>query len=221
MLTVMRNFEAWNTNRAKAVDECRERTVAFARKLEWLVVAEQSGAASDSAVVAFGFKTLQSPRGVSFDVFAPEHGFEFRAADFPAKAIDFVVGNRAKLALHFFGNLDAEFGFQQIRDTAFTGLAVDADDFAVFAANVGWIDRQIRNIPTVAATIAPLGQALADGILMRTAEGSEDQLAGIGLASGHSHAGAALIDFANGVEIGEVELRINAMHVEIQGDGDD
>src|SRR6267142_3912826 len=216
MFAVMRNFEAGDANRADAVDQRRKRTIAFAGKLHWLVVAEQSRPATDGAVMAFGFKAFERPWRVSFDVFAPEHGFEFRAADFTAKPIDFVVGNWTKLTLHFLWNLDAEFAFQQISDAAFAGLAIDADHLAVFAPNVGWIDGEIRNIPMIAAAVAPFGKTLANRILMGTAERGEDQFASIRLASGDGHAGATLIDFANGVEILKIELRVDAVHVEIQ-----
>ena len=69
------------------------------------------------------------------------YGLKLRAADFAAEAIDFVIRDRAKLALHFFGNLDAKFAFQKIGDTAFAGLAIDANNFPVFAADVSWVNR--------------------------------------------------------------------------------
>ena len=67
----------------------------------------------------------------------------------------------------------------------------------------------------------PLGEALLDRVLVRAAEGGEDQFAGVRLARRHGHAGAALIHFADGVEVGEIELRVDAVHVEVQRHGDD
>src|SRR4029077_4028509 len=121
MFAVVRNFEAGDANRAEAMHESSQGTVAFAGKLYRLGVSRKSVAASDVAIVTFRFETLQSPWGAAFDVFAPEHRFEFRAADFAAKAIYFIVGNWPELALHFLWNLDAKLAFQQISDAAFAG----------------------------------------------------------------------------------------------------
>ena len=49
--------------------------------------------------------------------------FNSAAADFAAKAVHLVIGNGAELALHFLGQLDAEFGFEQIGHAALAGLA--------------------------------------------------------------------------------------------------
>src|SRR5678815_4446358 len=97
MFAVMGNFEARDADRTEAMNKRREGAVAFAGEFDWLVLAQQSCAASDASIVAFCLKTLECPRRVSFDVFAPEHRFEFRAADFAAKAIDFIVRDRTKL----------------------------------------------------------------------------------------------------------------------------
>ncbi len=56
---------------------------------------------------------------------------------------------------------------------------------------------------------------------MRAAEGREDQLAGVGLAGRDFETGAALVDIADAVDVGEVETGMNAVRVEIQCDGDD
>jgi hypothetical protein len=56
---------------------------------------------------------------------------------------------------------------------------------------------------------------------MRTAEGGEDQLAGVGLAGRDLEARAAFVDLADLVDVGEVEVRVDAVRVEVQGDDDD
>src|ERR1035441_5494159 len=129
--------------------------------------------------------------------------------------VHFLVGDRAELALHFLRQLDAVFVLQQVRDATFAGLAIDANDLAVLAANVVRINGQVWHVPMLLAASFPLGQALLDRVLVRAAERGEDQLAGIRMTRRHRHAGAPLIDLADGVEIGEVELGIDAMHVEV------
>ena len=71
-----------------------------------------------------------------------------------------------------------------------------------------------------ARTGLPLGQAFLNGILVRTAERRENQLAGIRLPRRHRQARAALINLADLPQIGEVEIRMNAEHVEVQGHRD-
>src|SRR5262249_33145968 len=150
-----------------------------------------------------------------------EHGFELGPADLAAEPVYLVVGDWTELTLHFLGNFDAEFGLQQIRHSAFAGLAVDADDFAVFPADIRRIDRQVGDIPLRLASAGPFGEALLNRVLVRAAEGGEDQFAGVRLARRHFHAGAALVNFAQRVKITEIEAGIDSMHVEIERDGDD
>ena len=56
---------------------------------------------------------------------------------------------------------------------------------------------------------------------MRAAERGENQLAGVRLARRHGHAGAALINVNEQIEIREIQFRINAMLVKIQRHGHD
>ena len=107
---------------------------------------------------------------------------EFGAGDFAAELVHFVVGNRAEFALHVLGQFDAELAFEQIRHAAFAGLAIDADDFAVFAADVRGVNREIRHIPMLRAVFFPFVQPFLDGVLVRTAERGENQFARVRLA---------------------------------------
>ena len=53
---------------------------------------------------------------------------------------------------------------------------------------------------------------------MAAAEGGEDELAAVGVTRSHGHAGGALIHVNEAAHIAEVELRIDAVHVQIHGD---
>src|SRR3954468_2424190 len=72
-----------------------------------------------------------------------------------------------------------------------------------------------------AASSRPFSQSFANGILVRTAEGGKDQFSRVGLARGHGHAGATLVNLAKGIEVPEIQFRINSVHVEVEGDGND
>src|SRR5262249_13959427 len=71
---------------------------------------------------------------------------------------------------------------EDVGDAALAGLAVDADDSLIGAAEIGWVDRQIGHFPEAAVALRPGGEALLDGVLMRAGEGREHQLAGIRMA---------------------------------------
>ena len=60
---------------------------------------------------------------------------------------------------------------------------------------------------------------LVDGVLMRAGEGGEGQLARIRPALGHVHLGAALVNLADMVDMGEIEHRVNALREHVQRDG--
>src|SRR5207245_486239 len=112
VFAVVGDLEARHAGGAKAVDERRERTIAFAGEFNWTSIAEQSGAAADGAVAALGLESAKLPWGGALDVFAPEHGFQFCAADFAAEPVHLFVGDWAEFALHFLGEQDAELGLE-------------------------------------------------------------------------------------------------------------
>src|SRR6185312_14237838 len=71
---------------------------------------------------------------------------------------------------------------EDVGDAALAGLAVDADDGLVAAAEVGRIDRQVRHFPQAAVALGLGRQPLLDGVLVGAGEGREHKLAGIGMA---------------------------------------
>src|SRR2546421_3929599 len=218
VFVIIRDFEARHAGGPETMDERGQRPVAFAEEFDRRIVTQQARVAADHAVAALGFESLETPGRGALDVLAPEHRLQLGAAYLAAQAVHFLVGDGAEFALHFLGQLDAELAFEQIGHAALAGLAVDADDLAVFAANVRRVDRQIRHVPVLTTAAFPFSQALADRVLMRTAESGKDQFARVRLARRHRHSGATFVNFEGGVKVGEVELRINAVHVEVQRD---
>ena len=64
------------------------------------------------------------------------------------------------------------------------------------------------------------GEALLDGVLVGAGEGGVDELAGVGGARGHVHAGGPLDGAADLVDVGQVEHGVDALAEEVEGQGD-
>src|SRR5437868_5644802 len=84
------------------------------------------------------------------------------------------------------------------------------------AVDVFGIDRQVRHIPRTFRPLFAFGEAFSNRVLVRSTESREDQFARVRLTRRNVHAGTAFIDFADRVEIAEVQLRIDAMHVQVE-----
>src|SRR5438552_6976157 len=177
VFAVVLDFEAGDARGAETMHQGGQRTVALAGNLYWLAIAQQVCATVDGSVTARSLETLELPRCRPLDVFAPKHCFEFRAADLAAKPVHLVVSNGAEFPLHVLGQLNPKFSFQKVGHAAFAGLAVHAYDLAVFAANVGWVNREVGDVPMLLASIGPLGKPFADGGLVRTTNSGKDQRA--------------------------------------------
>ena len=70
------------------------------------------GAATKDAACSVGVEVLESKRGFSLDVLFPENLALLGGADFATERVDSVVGDGSELALHFFGQLNAELALQ-------------------------------------------------------------------------------------------------------------
>ena len=95
-----------------------------------------------------------------------------------------VIGNTfgcvAHCLTHFRRKVQAVFGLQDVAYAAFTGLAVDTDNVCiVVAANIGRVDRQIRNGPAVRVFFLDPVHAFCDGILMGAGEGCKYKSAAV------------------------------------------
>ncbi len=158
------------------------------------------------------------PGSGALDVFPPKHRFQFRAAHFAAETIHFIVGDGTEFPLQFLGQFDAEFTLEKIGNAAFARLAIDSNNFPIFASDIGRVDCEVRHVPELLPAAAPFGEALLDRILMRATEGGKDEFPGVGMSSRHRHAGAAFIHFANRIQIFKAKIWIDAVHVQVERD---
>ena len=128
----------------------------------------------------------------------------------------------AHLLGHFLGQVVAEVVLQDVGDAALAGLAVDADDVGlVLPVHVLGVQGQVGDGPVGFVPLLPELHALGDGVLVGAGEGGEDQLAGVGLAVAHVHAGELFIELHDVGHVGEVQLGVHTVGEEVHGHGDD
>ena len=117
------------------------------------------------------------------------------------------------------GEGEAVLGLHDVGDAALAGLAVHPDDGLVGATDVGRVDGQVRHAPhlVVARAAGRLGvgveggEALLDGVLVRARERGVDEVAHVGVALVHRQAVAVLGGAAQGVDVADVELGVDAL----------
>ena len=114
--------------------------------------------------------------------------------------------------------VDTEIPLQHVGDTALAGLGIDPHHFLVATAHIRRVDGQIGHLPDIAFLVA--GQALADSILMTAGESAEDQIARIGMARVGLDIGDLLHQGNNLLHPRKVDLRIDALAVQVHPGGD-
>ena len=219
MLRVAQHLDARQGGRGEGTGEGVDRSVTGSREAVRRPVDQQLGLAGDRAVAFRALEVADRDGRGAVEVLAAEHLEDLGRREFGALGVGDVVHDAADLLVHGFRQGVAELVLQHVGDAAFAGLGVDADDRAVAAADIGRVDRDVEHVPRLARF--PGGPGLLDGVLVRAAESSESQLAGVRLARRHLEAGAALVDLADAVDVAEVQTRMNAVGVQVQGDGDD
>ena len=131
-------------------------------------------------------------------------------ADLGAGVLGDVLDRLGELDLHPPRQVEAVLGLHHVGDAALAGLAVDADHRLVRAPDVLGVDRQVRHAPLVVVRGQRL-EALLDGVLVAAAERRVDEVAGVRVAGVHGQAVAVLGDAAQGVDVGDVELGVDAV----------
>ena len=122
---------------------------------------------------------------------------------------------------HLRRQIQAVFRLQNIADTALSRLAVDADDVCiVVSSDIGRIDRQIRNGPGIRCFLLDPVHAFCDRILMGTGEGCKYERSAVRASRVDAHTGEGFKCMAEFRHIGEVKLRIDALHVHVHADRD-
>ncbi len=207
MLGIAEELELQNPLRAHGIDESRDGAVAAAFDGTSDTCDDQVGFARHLLGFFGGAEVEDLDRGRAVDIFRAK-GFEHVGGrEFGALAVGQAVNDRPELAVHCFRQRVAVFLLQHVGDAAFAGLGIDANDGLVVAADVGGIDGNVEYVPRVSGRL--LVPRFLDGVLVGAGERGEDQIARVRLAVGPHPAGGAVVDFADFVEVGEIELRID------------
>ena len=119
------------------------------------------------------------------------------------------------------GQVEAVLGLHDVGDAALAALAVDPDDGLVGAADVLGVDGQVRDLPLLVVAVAEGVEALLDGVLVAARERRVDEVADVRVARVHGQAVAVLGHPAEGVDVGDVELGVDALAEQVHRDVDD
>jgi hypothetical protein len=122
--------------------------------------------------------------------------------------------------LHASRKVQAETLLDEISHATFARLRVDADDRLVRASEIGRVDGQVRDLPDGVLFLFPLGETLLDRVLVAAGERGEDELAGPRVTRVDGQV-VALGDSLDRVEqVGKVEIRVDTLRVEVDGERD-
>ena len=164
-------------------------------------------------------------RGGDGQVLVGEDAPQLVGRDLAAAVVGAPLHDLAELDLQPARQVEVVLGLHQVGDAALAGLAVDPDHGLVPAADVLGVDRQVRHGPgELVDRRARLGgvrlevvEALVDGVLVRAGERREHQVAAVGVALGDRQLVAVLDRATDLVDVGEVDLRVDALAEQVEG----
>src|SRR4051794_33250559 len=170
-----------------------------------------------------------APRGARLgQVLAAEGRPHLRGGDLAALVVGLPLDDAGELDLQPARQVEVVLGLHDVGDAALAGLAVDPDDRLVAAADVLGVDRQIGDGPGhLADRLADGGrvdlqrrEALVDRVLVRAGEGGVDQVAAVRVPLVDADLVAVLDGAADLVDVGEGDLRVDALAEQVQAEGD-
>src|SRR3954471_2771743 len=160
-------------------------------------------------------------------VLVAKRGPHLLGGDFAALVVGVPLDDRAELDLQPARQVEVVLGLHDVGDAALAGLAVHPDHGLVAAPDVLGVDRQVRDGPDHLvdglAGRFRVGlqrrEALVDGVLVGTGEGGVDQVAAVRVPLVHAELVAVLDGAADLVDVGEVDLRVDALAEQVQAEG--
>ena len=224
MFVVVDKFVSGDAHLGQRIKEGVDRPVAPAHHVQVFPV-HRNNAGKDGGVVIVCGRLFQIHE-VPFNEFI----FSFQVNEFFVKQIHDLVfvqlvavsicrcfHDIAEFRLHGLGQTVAPGLLQHESRAALAGLAVDTDNRLVLPVNIRRVDWQVRDLPVFRSCILHIVEALFNGILMGTGERGESQLSCIRLTGRDLHLSAFFVHFAHRQNIVEVQSRVHALGIHIQG----
>ena len=171
-----------------------------------------------------------APRSLGIgEVLAGEDRPHVAGADLAALVIGDRLDDLRELDLQSPGEFELVLGAHDVRDSALARLGVHPDDGLIGTPDILGVDRQVGDCPVKVIDADPrcrgIGlhdrEALVDGVLMRAGERRVDEVAAIRMALVNRDLIAVLDGAAHLVDIAEIDLRIDALAVEIHAQCDE
>ena len=161
------------------------------------------------------------------EVLAREHLPDRLGRHLAAVGVGALLDDPAELDLRAPRQVELVLGLEDVGHPALAGLAVDPDHGLVGATDVLGVDREVRHRPRVVGDgYAGLGgvaveglEALLDGVLVGAGERGVDEVAAVGVPLGDRQLVAVLDRAPDLVDVGEVDLRVDALGEEVQPQG--
>ena len=149
-----------------------------------------------------------------------ENVVDFFWGNFPLQGIGSGCNYLSHIGVHCLGQEDSVILLQNPSWTTLTTLAVDADNLFIFAANIMWINGNIRYIPNIILGHGgSCSHSLADGILMGARESGEYQFSCVGMARVDGHSSEFHVGFCYGANVWKIKSGIHALGKHVQGYG--
>ncbi|MCO5611506.1 hypothetical protein L7F22_065759 [Adiantum nelumboides] len=211
------------------VDERRDRAVAAAGDLVQVGLDAHGGDDLVGALAVAGQPVADElERGLAVEVLDVEGVAHRLGLDLAALGVGELLDDVAELDLQPARQVELVLGLHDVGDAALAGLAVDPDDGLVGAADVLRVDRQVRDLPRVVGDgVTGRGgvglhrrEALVDRVLVGAGERGVDQVAAPRVALVHRQLVAVLDGAADLVDVGEVDLRVDALGEQVHAQRD-
>src|ERR1700722_16245927 len=144
--------------------------------------------------------------------------------DLAAFSVGDLLDHSGELDLQPARQRQAVVGLHDVGHAALAGLRVDPDHGLVGAPDIARVDRQIRYLPEHVVDVGVGGvrgnlhrvQALVDGVLVAAGERGVHQVAAVGVPFGDRKLVAVLDRATDLVDVGEVDLRVDAARELVQ-----
>ncbi|CAB4920730.1 unannotated protein [freshwater metagenome] len=163
------------------------------------------------------------------EVLAGEDRPHLAGADLAALVVGDGLDDLRELDLQSPREFELVLGSHDVRDTALARLRVHPDDRLVGAADILGIDREVGDCPVIVIDTHPgcrgIGlhdrEALVDGVLMGAGERRVDEVAAVRMTFVHRDLVAVLDRSPHFIDVAEIDLRIDALAVEVHAEGDE